>query len=214
MFICTLIAADTTESGIISDVKDRLAAAGCVPGNNSNAGTSSSAPKRNLSGFNVNTRTGFHLGAMVEKSFSQTLNIQSGLLLSSKGAKISGNAFTSEISPLYLEIPVNALYRERFGNNKVQLFAGPYIALGIAGKRKVTFGSETESNDVKFGTANDSNFTLTDVGMNIGAGIEIRRLLIRFQYGLSLLNLDPQGSDNEDIKHRVIGISMGYMLGY
>lgn len=31
MFICTLIAADTTESGIISDVKDRLAAAGGVP---------------------------------------------------------------------------------------------------------------------------------------------------------------------------------------
>ncbi len=31
MFICTLIAADTTESGIISDAKDRLASAGCVP---------------------------------------------------------------------------------------------------------------------------------------------------------------------------------------
>jgi Outer membrane protein beta-barrel domain len=166
-----------------------------------------------LTGFNVNTRTGFHLGAIVEKPFSQTLNIQSGLLLSSKGAKIAGNAFTSEISPLYLEVPVNILYRERFGNNKFQLFAGPYLALGIAGKQKVTYLSSTTSNDIKFGTADDSNFTLTDFGLNVGAGIEIQRLLIRFQYGLSLLNLDPKGSDNEEIKHRVIGISMGYMLG-
>jgi Outer membrane protein beta-barrel domain len=166
-----------------------------------------------LTGFNVNTRTGFHLGAIVEKPFSQTLNIQSGLLLSSKGAKIAGNAFTSEISPLYLEVPVNILYRARFGNNRFQLFAGPYLALGIAGKQKVTYLSSTTSNDIKFGTADDSNFTLTDFGLNVGAGIEIQRLLIRFQYGLSLLNLDPKGSDNEEIKHRVIGISMGYMLG-
>jgi hypothetical protein len=167
-----------------------------------------------LSGFNVNTRTGFHLGAIVEKSFSQTLNIQSGLLLSSKGAKISGNTFTSELSPMYLEIPINVLYRERFGSNRFQLFAGPYLGLGIAGKNKLTYRSETTSNDIKFGTANDSNFTLTDVGMNVGAGMEIQRFLIRFQYGLSLLNLDPQNMDSADIKHRVIGISMGYMLGY
>jgi phosphoserine phosphatase len=32
MFICTLIAADTLEGGIISEVNDRLAAVGCVPG--------------------------------------------------------------------------------------------------------------------------------------------------------------------------------------
>ena len=32
MTICTLIAADTLEGGIISDVNDRLAAVGCVPG--------------------------------------------------------------------------------------------------------------------------------------------------------------------------------------
>lgn len=32
MFICTLIAADKTDSGIISDAKDRLASASCIPG--------------------------------------------------------------------------------------------------------------------------------------------------------------------------------------
>jgi hypothetical protein len=166
-----------------------------------------------LNGYNVNTRTSFHLGVIVEKPFSQTLNIQSGLLLSSKGAKIAGTTFTSEISPLYLEVPVNILYRERFGNNRFQLFAGPYVALGIAGKEKITYRSEISSNDLKFGTADDSNFILTDLGVNVGAGIEIQRFLIRFQYGLSLLNLDPQNMDSADIKHRVIGISMGYMLG-
>ncbi len=166
-----------------------------------------------LSGYNVNTRTGFHLGALVEKPFSQTLNLQSGLLLSSKGAKISGNGFTSELSPLYLEIPINVLYQERFGSSRFQVFAGPYVALGIAGKQKITYRSNTESNDIKFGTADDSNFTLSDVGVNVGAGIEIRSLLLRFQYGLSLANLDPKGTDNAEIKHRVIGISIGYMLG-
>jgi alpha-amylase/alpha-mannosidase (GH57 family) len=113
---------------------------------------------------------------------------------------------------MYLEIPVNALYRERFGSSRFQFFAGPYLALGVAGKQKITYRNETESNDIKFGNADDSKFTLLDVGVNVGAGIEMQRLLIRFQYGLSLMNLDPKGSETAEIKHRVIGISVGYML--
>jgi Outer membrane protein beta-barrel domain len=167
-----------------------------------------------LNGYDVNTRTGFQFGALVEKPFSQNLSIQSGLSLSSKGAKIAGNSFNSEISPLYLEIPLNALYQERFGNSKVHLFAGPYLGIGVAGKNKVTILNVTTSNDIKFGTADDSNFTLTDVGVNMGIGVEIQQLLLRFQYGLSLSNLDPKGTDNAEIKHRVIGISIGYMFGY
>jgi Outer membrane protein beta-barrel domain len=167
-----------------------------------------------LNGYSVNTRTGFQFGAIVEKAFSQNLSIQSGLSLSSKGAKIAGNNFTSEIAPMYLEIPLNLLYNERFGTSKVHLFAGPYLAIGLGGKNKVNYLNATASNDIKFGTADDSSFTLTDVGVNMGIGVEIQRLLLRFQYGLSLSNLDPKGMDSADIKHRVIGISVGYMFGY
>lgn len=179
--------------------------------------------------------TSFHVGGIVEYSLSETYSIESGLLLSGKGKKVgfskseSGITIsgTGTISPLYIEVPINALYKLDLGSAKLHLFAGPYIGIGIGGKSKMEFtatglpagvtleklGFTNETTDVEFGTKDDSDFKRTDFGLNIGAGIEIKNILIRAQYGLGLSNLDPQGSNDSEIKNKVIGISMGYMFG-
>ena len=177
----------------------------------------------------------FHIGGIAEYSLSESFCIESGLLLSGKGSKIvfsenqGGVTFagTATISPLYLEIPINALYKFDIGSSRLHLFAGPYLGFGIAGKTKATYtasglptgttlsslGLNDASANIKFGTTADSDMKGSDFGLNIGAGIEIKNILFRLQYGLGLSNLDPEGLSDKDFKNRVIGISVGYLFG-
>lgn len=190
---------------------------------------------KDLGDAKLKMNTSFHVGGIVEYSLAETFSIESGLLLSEKGTKeeysLSLGSVTitgaGTISPLYLEIPINALYKVDLGSAKLHLFAGPYIGIGIGGKAKIEYtatglpsdvtlsslGIEDESADIKFGTEDDSDLKGTDFGLNIGAGIEIKNLLVRAQYGLGLSNLDPKGLSVNDTKNRVIGISLGYMFG-
>ncbi|MBA4410447.1 MAG: hypothetical protein C0397_13620 [Odoribacter sp.] len=180
-------------------------------------------------------RTGFHIGGIVEYSLVESIGIEAGLLLSEKGVKYESTESEMGItvsakgsaSPLYLEIPVNAMYKYNLENGKILLFAGPYFGYGIAGKIKSeftasglpsgvtlgSFGFENTSEDIKFGTSDDSDIKATDFGLNIGAGFEIKNLQIRAQYGLGLNNLDPDSDSDFDTKNRVIGFSLGYMFG-
>ena len=155
----------------------------------------------------------FHVGGMVAYNFSETFALEPGLLLSGGGVKFEetylGTKYTYSYSPFYLEIPVNAVYKVNLGSVKLDLFAGPFLGIGIAGKYK----DENGSVDIKFGTSSDSDMKRGNFGLNFGAGVEINNILIRAQYGLGLSNLDPQGSSDNELKSRVIGISVGYMFG-
>ncbi len=196
----------------------------------------------NLATFGINvvlkqnaqqeTNPSFHIGITVERSFSESFYLESGLLLSGKGGKLviteqyTGFTYTQTKtdSPLYLEAYSNALYKIDIGSSKLLLFAGPYFGYGIAGtmkKKNEAFNvSPTltvllppdESKDIQFGTTAGSDYTSDDFGLNIGAGIELNNIQFRLQYGLGLSNIaPPPGFPN--IKNRVIGISIGYMFG-
>jgi hypothetical protein len=52
-----------------------------------------------------------------------------------------------------------------------------------------------------------------DFGLNVGAGVEINRFLVSVHYELGLANLAPVTTDNTEVKTRVIGISLAYLLG-
>ena len=155
----------------------------------------------------------FHVGGMVAYNFSETFALEPGLILSGEGVKFEetylGTKYTYSYSPLYLEIPVNAVYKINLGSAKLDLFAGPFFGIGIGGKYK----DEDGSVDIKFGTSDESDMKRGNFGLNFGAGIELNSILIRAQYGLGLANLDPQGSSSDEMKSRVIGISVGYMFG-
>ena len=188
-----------------------------------------------MNGMTEKMITSFHLGPVAEYSLSEKLSLESGLLLSGKGKKVEYNesdqgitlGVKATISPIYLEIPVNALYKFNIKDGKVLLFAGPYFAFGVAGKTKTEFtasglpsgmtlsslGLTDETKNIKFGTKSDSDMKGTDFGLNFGAGFEKNNYQIRVQYGLGLSNLDPQGSSTNEMKNRVIGISLGYLFG-
>ncbi len=156
----------------------------------------------------------FHIGGILEYDItkqSDILCLESGLFLSWKGTKLEYGSFlnTETITPIYLEIPINALYNTDFGPNKFQIYLGPYIGFGIAGKIK--YGVNNVSSPIKFGKSGDMK--VYDFGLNMGAGIRMDDILMRLQYGYGLTNLDTSGSSTQEMKNRVIGISIGCMFG-
>jgi opacity protein-like surface antigen len=186
-------------------------------------------------GMTTNINPSFHIGGVAEYGIAQNFALEAGLFLSGKGTKmeysdtqngVTVNA-TVTMSPLCLEIPINAIYKIDLGNAKLDIFAGPYIAFGVSGTVKTTYtasnlpsgytlsdgGLNDESRDIKYGTNADDDIKGTDFGLNFGAGVEINNFQIRAQYGLSLTNLDPQGLSDNAITSNVISISVGYMFG-
>ena len=156
----------------------------------------------------------FHLGGIVEYDLSRQSDIlclESGLFLSWKGTKLEYSNYlnTETITPIYLEIPVNALYNADLGPNKFQIYFGPYVGVGIAGKIK--YGSNNTSTRINFGKSGDMK--VYDFGLNMGAGFRIDDILVRLQYGYGLTNLDPADLSSHEMKNRVISISIGCMFG-
>lgn len=176
--------------------------------------------------------TSYHIGGFVAYNLSNAFCLESGLLFSGKGAKLveaktDGSFWSSStISPLYLEMPINALNTFDLGRAKLCLFTGLYIGVGISGKIKSIsvkdkngvyaesiFGLVNESMDISFGTTVESHLKPIDVGMNIGAGLEIKNFLVRAQYSSGFYALGLKRMGAESSRSSVLGISTGYMFG-
>jgi len=89
--------------------------------------------------------TSFQIGALVDLPVSSAFSVQPGLTLSGKGSKATYSEedydakWTTNI--MYLEIPVNAVYKI----SSFYVGAGPYAAFAISGKDKWTESYEGES---------------------------------------------------------------------
>jgi hypothetical protein len=145
--------------------------------------------------------TGVHFGEVFEISLNKIFAFQSGLLLSAKGSisKIDTTEFF--LFPVYFEVPVIAVCS--FGSDPIRvfLFAGPYFACGIGGKLE-------SGENIRFGSGENDDLKPFDVGLNFGAGINIKGFRVSAQYGLGLANLSPPTSVESEMKNKVIGISV------
>lgn len=169
---------------------------------------------------------GLQFGGVVDYELMEGLSIQPGLLLSGKGASSkhtyqdvddNGNPITVtetyKITPLYVEIPINAIYKKELKSIKIFANAGPYLALGIGGKSKNDDNGTKTSHNIKWGSGKDDTFKGTDFGFNIGGGVEIGKIMAGINYGLGLSNIDSDGSSDFIVKNRVFSISCAYLFG-
>jgi hypothetical protein len=180
--------------------------------------------------------TSFQAGIVGDIPFAGFLSLQPGLIFTGKGAKTqsgdpaSANYYKATTNPYYLELPVNLVLKAPLGGgNKFFFGAGPYVAMGIAGKNKVegkTLGiSYTTEKDIKF--SNDDPSTLNteegagfgimrrfDYGLNGTAGIEGKSITLGVNYGLGLAKLQSgsNSSSGNDNKHRVLSFTLGFKL--
>lgn len=169
---------------------------------------------------------GFHAGATAEFPIAGILSFETGLLLSTKGFRLSeeedlfGETFKTvyKMNLLYLDIPLTAKASFDLGGAKIYGAFGPYIGAGLSGKTKseVTYMGETEKEeeDIEWGNdAENDDLKRLDFGLSMGAGIEIKAVQIGFSYGLGLANISAETEDGLKINNRVLGISLGYKFG-
>jgi hypothetical protein len=159
--------------------------------------------------FDPKTYVGFNAGVIAEISLPANLALQPGIFYSAKGSKFTFGEESGTISPSFIEIPVNVLYKFDVGGLKIFVNAGPYFAYGIGGKIK----SGSESQDIEFGSAEKDDLKPLDIGLNVGAGVEISNIIISANYGLGLANLSPVTTNDTEMKIKVIGFSLGYLFG-
>jgi len=171
-------------------------------------------------------KPGFHIGATAEFPFSDMFSFETGLLLSTKGFKVSDEetlggdtyGFEGKLNLIYLDIPLTAKASFDLGGAKLYGLFGPYVGIGLSGKTKLefTFDGETEKEeeDIEWGSDEEkSDLKRLDFGLTMGAGVEMSSIQIGLTYNLGLANLSPNTENGFKISNRVIGISVGYKFG-
>jgi len=185
----------------------------------------------------ANMLTSFHVGIMGDINIAKVFAIQPGLFFTGKGAKVqSGNStdlnyYKATTNPLYVELPVNAVIKLPLSSDESSFFfgAGPYIAMGVGGKRKiegrsvgVAYSSKENiqfSNDdpTTFNNEEGAGFGVMkrfDYGFNGTAGLQMKGLLlsVNYGYGLAKLQSGSNSSTDDKNKNRVLSISIGFKL--
>lgn len=178
--------------------------------------------------------TSFQVGLLTNIKFLPFISFQPGILFTGKGSKTQSGVPTDPTyskatsNPYYVEIPANFIFKTP-GPIKVFFGAGPYIAMGIAGKNKTegkllgaSFRSEK---DIIW--SNDDPSTLNyeegagygimkkfDYGLNGIAGIETKHAIISAGYGYGLAKLQSGSNSQADDrnKHRVLTFAVGLKL--
>ncbi|MFC4263117.1 porin family protein [Ferruginibacter yonginensis] len=183
-----------------------------------------------------NTLVTFNAGLLGTFGISKVVDLETGLLLTGRGAKAetyynNGNDYVkAKFNPLYVELPVNLVVKFPIDkDNNIFVNAGPYVAVGVGGKSKLDtkFGPLTSSSSENIKFSNDDPFTSQqedaaynklkrfDYGINLGGGIALKGFTIRANYGLGLAKINSTAGNNnadEKNKYRTASISVGIPL--
>ena len=176
----------------------------------------------------------FQVGILGDIHAVSILYFQPGLLFSGKGTKTqsgtegSANWYKATTNPYYIELPATLILKSP---GEVKFFggAGPYVAMGIAGKNKIEgafFGTGFKS-EKSIEWSDDDPTTLNneegagfgimrrfDYGINGTIGVEGKSAVFSVNYGLGLAKLQSgtnSSADNNN-KHRVLSFTVGFKV--
>ena len=187
-----------------------------------------------------NMLTSFNAGILGRFGLSKVVDLESGLLFTGKGSKAqtyytSGNTtdnyVITKFNPYYIEVPLNVVVRVPVkGTHGLFFNAGPYAAIGVAGKsttdQKILGISSHSENTIQY--ANDNPFTSRqedasyyklkrfDFGVNVGGGFDLGKLLLKVNYGYGLTKINSTESNNasdDKNKYRTVSFSVGIPIG-
>jgi hypothetical protein len=183
----------------------------------------------------ANMLTSFHAGIGADLPLSEGLSIQPSLLFTGKGSKTQSgqpsdlNYYKATSNPYYLELPVNLVGKIPLSEyTRIYVGAGPYAAMGIAGKNKVEgkFLGAAYSAEGDINYSNDNPTTAAeenagygklkrfDYGLNAVAGLDFNKFAIGagYGYGLAKINSNTNNNANDKGKHRVLSFSLAVKL--
>lgn len=171
------------------------------------------------------------LGVGVEYKFkSEFFSLRSGLYYTQRGYKDNyvsfGNYGTPADNPTFdcmstrltrhfLEVPLLANFSFRLTDDvRLNLAAGPYVAMSVGDKSKVDYMSYTAGEapgsyqGTGFSHSGWSNENPLDWGASFKVGLEIKQWVISAGYDLSLAKEYDGG--HADVKYQTLSLSVGY----
>ncbi|MEO6613503.1 MAG: porin family protein [Chitinophagaceae bacterium] len=178
--------------------------------------------------------TSFQVGFTGNIKVIPFIFFQPGILFTGKGSKTQSGETTdatyyrATTNPFYIEVPANFVFKTP-GPIRLFVGAGPYIAVGIAGKNKVDgkFLGTSFHSEKNIEWSNDDPSTLDyeegagygilkrfDYGLNGTAGIETSNIVLGVNYGFGLAKLQSGSNSSADDKnkHRVLSFTVGIKL--
>jgi len=161
--------------------------------------------------------TGIVLGAEAELPINDGIFLNTGLLLSIKGATYNDGTEEDKIKLSYLEIPIKGIYKAEVGGVSIYGSAGFYVGFGIGGEWQYTdseYPEDNESESIQWGSATNDDFKGFDFGFGIGGGLIFdlndRPMKAGFVYDLGLSNIEPITGGT--IKNKTFSIRLTYSL--
>jgi hypothetical protein len=167
---------------------------------------------------------GFHAGVVADIALTPEVSAMPTLQYIQKGTKSSQQTtllgtttkVESTVSLNYLELPLNIVYNFELGETaKLFVGAGPMFSYALSGKVKTSvsspLGTNTTTNDAKFGSNQTDNFKRFDFGVNGIVGVKLNNgFALSANYTKGLSNLSP--ADNSKYKGTSIGLSLNYFF--
>lgn len=174
--------------------------------------------KDNFMGESPSNKMGFAAGAYILYPMNESITMRVEALYSQKGAKAEGTEdfsyygysgsidYKIEATITYIEIPILFQYDiQSSGNMKPCVFAGPYLAMKMGAKLKVTVEDDTETDDIE-------DVKGMDYGIIVGVGAKLtEKISVDARYSMGLTSIDDSDEDF-DLKNKVIAITAGYAL--
>ena len=194
--------------GVMAQSTTTIGLTGGINWNNINGKTASG------SNLDNQLKTGFNGGLNLEIPIGTNFYLQPGVEYRQKGTELNNG---DKITIGYVDVPVNLVYKSVLGTGSVLLGFGPYIGMGIHGKKNYTDKTEKEiifTNTYSATEAFDYQFKKIDAGANFMAGYEFRnKLSASVKAQLGLIDINPESNIEGDLtryRNTGFGLSMGY----
>ncbi len=162
----------------------------------------------------IESRTGFHIGGLVEIPITEKFWVQPEVLYTAQGAEytesgsILGISYEDKISAKldYIQLPVMAKFYVVEG---LAFEAGPQVSFLVSKKGEF----ERRSGGTTVMTEGDLN-DISSIDVSLGGGVSYRLPMgvffgARYNYGLTNVN-DGDNADDQKIRNSVVQLSAGY----
>ena len=158
---------------------------------------------KNATGSNLDNKlkVGVNVGVTADIPVaSPDYFVQTGLLFSTKGAKVETfNNGTNKVNLSYLEIPITFLYKPVLGEGRLLLGVGPYLGYAVGGK--------DDNGDIDF----DKGLKRFDAGGNLLFGYMFTpKISAQLNAQLGLVNIQQYPQGDATIKNTGFGVSLVY----
>jgi hypothetical protein len=161
-----------------------------------------------VGGEDYSSKLGLSLGVVTEIKLSKSLNLQTGLGYSNRGAREKHLDHHDNYVINTLELPLNVVYKFPSQKGGFILGAGPNIGLNLSAVVKTHDGADEK---IEIGNGL-TQLKALDFGINFVTGYEFNKnLFVQLNYNAGLTNLANLPGLTQRGNH--LGLTFGYFFG-